>query len=60
MKPDDKDKEEELRKRHDPLEFHKLKPEGNKNKDKNPSPHAPLVPCVKCGKTHRKGAKCRP
>ncbi|MCS5709917.1 hypothetical protein [Candidatus Berkiella aquae] len=66
MKPDDKNKEheEELLKRHKPLEFHKIKPETQKSKEHkkeaNPSPNAPLVPCIRCGKTHRKGAKCQP
>lgn len=36
------------------LEPEDLKPK-SKNKDAKASPNAPLMPCIKCKKTHRKG-----
>ncbi len=61
---DEKKRKEDTIKRYQPLEFHKPKLKDEKNKDKksanDPSPHAPIVPCIKCGKSHRKGARCKP
>lgn len=65
MKPeDDRKQQDDILKRSKPIEFHKHKPDAAKAKDRKigatPSPHAPIVPCIKCGKTHRKGAICKP
>lgn len=67
IKKDDKrQRDDDKLKPHQPVEFLKKKLENDKKKEKeklmekNPSPNAKMVPCIRCGRTHVKGAKCPP
>lgn len=61
-----KRKDDDKLKSHQSIEFLKKKLDNDKKKEKekkmenSPSPKPIMAPCIRCGKTHIKGAKCPP